>query len=91
VNDYCEFCGREQSKLFQILEGKPLFGALYGIYILTLHELTAVLKVNAQARQSGAVTETSLESTAHDDKFQEVKRHKKHISIDTSVSCILDR
>jgi hypothetical protein len=68
----------------KILEGKPLFGGLYGIYTLTLNELKAVLKVNAQEGQCRAVTKTSLESAAHDDDFQEVKRHKRHISNDTS-------
>jgi hypothetical protein len=45
--------------------------------------LKAVLKVNAQAGQCGAVTNTSLDSADHDD-FQEVKRRKRHISNGTS-------
>jgi hypothetical protein len=45
----------------KILKGKPLFSAPYGIYTLTLNELMAILKVNAQAGQSRAVTTTSLE------------------------------
>jgi hypothetical protein len=49
-----------------------------------LYGLKAVWKVNAQAGQSGAVTKTSLESMAHDDDFQEVKRRKRHICNDTS-------
>jgi hypothetical protein len=49
-----------------------------------MNELKAVLKVNAQAGRSGAVTKTSLESMTHDDDFQEVKRCKRHISNDTS-------
>jgi hypothetical protein len=68
----------------EILVGKPLFSSLYSIYTLTLNELKAVLKVNAQGGQSGALTETSLESVAHIDNFQEVKRRKRHISNDTS-------
>jgi hypothetical protein len=40
----------------KILEGKPLFSALYGIYTLTLNELKAVLKVREQAGKCGAVT-----------------------------------
>jgi hypothetical protein len=63
----------------KILEGKPLFSPLCGIYTLQLNELKAVLKVNAQAGQCGAVTKTSFESAAHDDDFQEVKRRKRHI------------
>jgi hypothetical protein len=68
----------------KILEGKPLFSSLYDIYTLTLNELKAFLKVNAQTGQCGAVTKSSLESTAHDDDFQEVKISKRHISDDTS-------
>jgi hypothetical protein len=68
----------------KILEGKPLFSALYGIYTPILDELKAVLKTNAQAEHSGALTKTSLESAAHDDDFQEVDRLKRHISNDTS-------
>jgi hypothetical protein len=40
--------------------------------------------VKAQAGKCGAVTITSLESAAHDDDFQEVKRSKRHICNDTS-------
>jgi hypothetical protein len=47
-------------------------------------KLKAVLKVNAQAGRSGIVNKTSLESTAQNDDFQEVKRRKRHISVDTS-------
>jgi hypothetical protein len=43
-----------------------------------------VVKVNAKARQSGAVTKSSLESMAQDDDFQNVKRRKRHICNDTS-------
>jgi hypothetical protein len=47
-------------------------------------ELQAVLKMTTQRGQSGAVNVTSLESTAQDDDFQEVKRHKRRVSNDTS-------
>jgi aryl-phospho-beta-D-glucosidase BglC (GH1 family) len=40
------------------LDGKPLFSTLYGVYTVTLNELKAIFKVNAQARQSGAVNKT---------------------------------
>jgi hypothetical protein len=73
----------EWMTIVTILEGKPLFIALYVIYTVTFDELKAVLKVNAQAGLSGTVTETSLESAAHDDDFQEVNRRKRHICIDT--------
>jgi hypothetical protein len=54
------------------------------MYMVALKELKATLKVNAQAGQSGAVTTTSVNSTAQDDNFQEVKRCKRHISHDIS-------
>jgi hypothetical protein len=60
------------------LDGKQLFSAVYGMYAITLNEMKAVLKVSAQAGQSGAVNKTSVESMAQDD-FQKVKRHKTHL------------
>jgi hypothetical protein len=61
-----------------------LFSAIYVMYTVTLKELKAALKVNAQAGQSGAVNKTSFESTVQDDDFQQVKRRWRHISNDTS-------
>jgi hypothetical protein len=69
-----------RAKFCTFLDGKPLFSALYGMYMVTLKEL----KVNAQAGQNGAMNKTSLESTVLDDNLQEVKRRKRHISTDTS-------
>jgi hypothetical protein len=74
----------ENSKLLQNCRREAAFSALYGIYTLILNELKAVLKVIPHAGQSGAVTKISLESAAHDDEFQEVKRRKRYISNDTS-------
>jgi hypothetical protein len=54
------------------------------MYTVTLNELKAALKVSAQAGQSGEVNETSVELMAQAYDFQEVKRHKRHISNDTS-------
>jgi hypothetical protein len=54
------------------------------VYTVTLNELKAIFKVNAQARQSGAVNKTWVQSTAQDDDFWESKERKKHISNDTS-------
>jgi hypothetical protein len=59
------------------------FSALYGMYAVTLNELKTVIKVNTQARQSGAVNEISVESTAQDDDFPETKKRKRHISNNT--------
>jgi hypothetical protein len=42
--------------------------------MVTLNELKVVLKMNAQAGQGGAVSKTSVESTAQDDDFREVKK-----------------
>jgi hypothetical protein len=54
------------------------------MYIVTLNELKGVLKVRAQAGQNGAVNKTSLEPTAQDDDFREVKRRRRHFSNHTS-------
>jgi hypothetical protein len=54
------------------------------MYNVTLKELKAVLKVNTQTGQSGAVNKTSLESTAQDDDFQKVKRRKRRVFNDSS-------
>jgi hypothetical protein len=53
-----------EAKFGKFVYGKPLFSSLYGMYTVTLNELKAVLKVNAQAGQSCAVNKTSVESTA---------------------------
>jgi hypothetical protein len=65
------------------LDGKPLFSTLYGMCTVTLNELKAV---SAQAKHSGAANKTSLEPTAQDAEFQEVKRCKRHNSNDKSQS-----
>jgi hypothetical protein len=44
----------------KLLGGKSLFSAVYGVFILTLNELKAIVKMNAQAGQCGAVTKTSF-------------------------------
>jgi hypothetical protein len=50
-----------RSNFCKILDVKPLFGALYGMYTVTLNELKAVMKVSAQAGQNGGVNKTSVE------------------------------
>jgi hypothetical protein len=47
---------------------------------VTLNEMKAVLKVSEQEGQGDAVSKTSVESTAQDDDFQEVKTRKMCIS-----------
>jgi hypothetical protein len=66
----------------KVLDGKPLFGTLY-MYTVTLNELKAILKVSAQAGQSGSVNKTLVESMAQDN-FWEVKTCKRDISNNTS-------
>jgi hypothetical protein len=67
------------------LDGEPLLSALY-IYTATLNELKTILKVSAQAGQSGAVHTNSVESTAQDDNVQEVRDARCVISNDNSQS-----
>jgi hypothetical protein len=43
------------------------------MYTVTLNELKAVLRVSAQAGQSGAVNKASVESMALDNGFQKLK------------------
>jgi hypothetical protein len=40
------------------------------MYTVTLNELMTVLRVRAQAAQSGVINKTSVESSVHDDDFQ---------------------
>jgi hypothetical protein len=68
-----------RAKFCNFLDGKLLFSTLHGMYMVTLKELNTILKVKAQARQSEAVNKTSLNSTAQDDHFQEVKRCKRYL------------
>jgi hypothetical protein len=74
----------ERENFCKGLDGKPLFSTLYVLYTVTLNELKSVQKVTAQAGQSGIMNKSSVESTAHDDDFQEVRRPKRHTSNDTS-------
>jgi hypothetical protein len=57
--------------------GNLLFSTLYGTYAVTLNELQNVLKVSAQAEQSGAENKISVESTALDDNVQQSKETQK--------------
>jgi predicted RNA binding protein with dsRBD fold (UPF0201 family) len=52
---------KRTANFLKILERKPVLGALYGMFTVTLNELKVVLKVNAQAGQSGVVNKTSSE------------------------------
>jgi hypothetical protein len=43
------------------------------MYTITQNKLKAILNLNAQAGQSGALNKTLLESMAQDKDFQEIK------------------
>jgi hypothetical protein len=53
------------------------------MYTVTLIELK---DMSAQEKHNSAVNETSSESAAQEDDFQQVKRHKRHNSNDISQS-----
>jgi hypothetical protein len=63
-----------RAKFYRGPDGKPNFLAPYVMYIVTLNELKAILKVSAQTGHSGVVKKPH---------FQEVKRSKMHISNNT--------
>jgi hypothetical protein len=65
------------------LTGKPHFSALYGIYIVTLNELKAVLKVSTLADQTRALKSTGLQTTG-ENGFTEIRRRNQH-SIDETT------
>jgi hypothetical protein len=44
-----------RANFYKILDGKMHLSYLYGMYTVILNELKAVLKLSAQAGQSGAV------------------------------------
>jgi hypothetical protein len=54
------------------------------MYTVILNALKAVLKVSAQAGQSGGVHKTSVEPTAQDGDFRKLKRYKSPYSGDTA-------
>jgi hypothetical protein len=77
----------DRAKLCDILWGKWLFSALYGVYCLTLASLKAVLQ-NSMGRETETSQTNRLQSTeasADDtDGFQERKRKKKNITPEKS-------
>jgi hypothetical protein len=67
----------------KVLDGKPLFSALYGMYTVILNELKAV---SAQEKHSVTANKTSSGPTTQDDEFREVKSRKRHNSNGNSQS-----
>jgi hypothetical protein len=61
------------ANFYRVLQGKPLYNALCGMYTVKQNELKIVLKVSAQAGQSGVVNKTSVELMAQGDDFKEVR------------------
>jgi septal ring-binding cell division protein DamX len=55
LTSFANSAEEKRANFCKILDGKPLFSAFYGMYAVTLNELKAVLKLSAQARQSGVV------------------------------------
>jgi hypothetical protein len=76
--------GENTANFCKALDARAVLSVLCGMYVATLNELNTALNLSAQAGLSGAVNETSVESTAQDDDFHEVKRRKRHISNNTS-------
>jgi hypothetical protein len=56
------------------LSGKTLFSALYGMYIVVLQELKALLKASTPA----GLTKTSNPTSTQEDRFTGVRRWKRH-------------
>jgi hypothetical protein len=54
------------------------------MYTVTLNEVKVILEVSAQARQNGGVNKTSVEATAQNNDFWEVKTRKRRYSDETS-------
>jgi hypothetical protein len=60
--------------LHQLLEGKQLYSALYGMYAQVLHDLTAVLKESAA---KGEIAKTSITAPPSTEKICEQRRRKR--------------
>jgi hypothetical protein len=54
--------GETRRNLHQLLKGKQLYSALYGLYTEVLHDLTAVLKQSADKEEIARITITELPS-----------------------------
>jgi hypothetical protein len=63
-----------RQNLYKTLSGMNLSSALYGTYIVALHELKAVLKANTLASQS----KTRKSAATQEDGFKKVRRRKRH-------------
>jgi hypothetical protein len=72
VDFYCEERRGEENKVLQESRREASFSALYGMCSVRVNKLTTVLKLGAQAGQSGVMNKTSVEPTTQDNDFQEV-------------------
>jgi hypothetical protein len=68
------------------VHGKPLFSTLYSTYIVTLHELKAVLKASTLADQTNS-PKTTGQQTKQEGSFQEVRRRKRRATQRNCRSC----
>jgi hypothetical protein len=65
--------------LHQLLKGKQLYSALYGVYTDVLHDLTAVLKESAAKEETAKTTITTTPSM---EEFHEQRRRKRKPKVD---------
>jgi hypothetical protein len=69
------------TNLHQLLKGKQLYSALYGVYTEVLHDLTTVLKEVAAKGETAKITITEPPSNA---EFLEQRRQKRKPSDDAN-------
>jgi hypothetical protein len=66
--------------LHQLLKGKQLYSALYGVYTEVLYDLTAVLKESAG---EGETADTSITGPPSIEEFREQRRRTRKPTDDT--------
>jgi hypothetical protein len=60
--------------LHQLLKGKELYSALYGVYTEVLHDLASVLKESAA---KGETAKTTITEPPSSDEFRGERRRKR--------------
>jgi hypothetical protein len=75
---------QDRVNLCQVLKGKSLFRALYGVYTVTLSELKLVLQNSAAKGPMGPTPPTP--SDGNPEEFKEMKRRRRNPSTDDSVT-----
>jgi hypothetical protein len=64
--------------LHQLLKGKQLYSALYGVYVEVLHDLTSVLKESTAEEKTAKTTITAPPSN---EKFHEQRRQTRNLQM----------